>query len=195
MSCKRFVVPGPPGPPGDPGPQGARGPIGPRGRKIVDMAVYATPGSNTFQVPQDVDYILVEMWGGGGGGGGSRGGGSGAYIRTVLPVSAGQVWNIYVGAGNNTSNNGESTTFSYGTITLTAGGGLSNGTGGTATANGLTSGYVTIDGGSTSDAIGADAPMGGSGGRAGSIARPGQQPGGGGYLFSFGGDGLVIVTY
>lgn len=102
------------GPQGAVGPAGAQGALGPRGYTGVagprgpggvrGFAEFPFPGKHQFTVPNDVEAILVELWGGGGGGGGASatfaggGGGGGGYVKAVLPVSAGQVLQVTVGA-------------------------------------------------------------------------------------------------
>lgn len=106
------------GPPGEQGPPGPQGPAGPAGGGGLNGTQEFTV-SGTFAVPSGVTHIFVEMWGGGGGGeGGSRGddgicnllhcprpgnpgsgGGSGAYLRSVIPVTPGETYNIIVGNG------------------------------------------------------------------------------------------------
>jgi archaellum component FlaC len=49
-----------------------------------------------FNVPQNVNFLNVHMWGSGGSNGG---GGGGAYIRGTLPVSSGSILRIAVNAG------------------------------------------------------------------------------------------------
>jgi hypothetical protein len=64
-------------------------------------------GQSSFVVPSGVTRLMVEMYGGGGGGGGGStipcdigagGGGSGAYTRTVVAVTAGATYSVFVGA-------------------------------------------------------------------------------------------------
>lgn len=62
-------------------------------------ATFNATGASTWTVPDSVKTIVVEVWGAGGGGNGGMGGGSGAYIRALLDVSAGNVLQITVGAG------------------------------------------------------------------------------------------------
>jgi hypothetical protein len=70
-------------------------------------------GSYTWTAPAGATAVLVELWGAGGGGTaadrrplrifqggrGGYGGGSGAYVRTVVPVVAGQTYTVRVGQG------------------------------------------------------------------------------------------------
>jgi hypothetical protein len=64
--------------------------------------------SGAWAVPNSVERIQVEMWGGGGGGGrsdnsqyseGAGGGGSGGYVRAILSVTPGEVLTMTIGAG------------------------------------------------------------------------------------------------
>lgn len=72
-------------------------------------------GAGRFIVPPGVSAITVELWGAGGGGGGGTvggiapgggggGGGSGAYLKTVLAVQAGQSYDIETGIGGGGGN-------------------------------------------------------------------------------------------
>jgi len=63
------------------------------------FATYTTPGSGTFTVPDGVNRIMVELWGGEGGGTWTMGGGSGAYVAGIFTVSEGQILGFTVGAG------------------------------------------------------------------------------------------------
>ncbi|MGE3759111.1 MAG: glycine-rich domain-containing protein [Pseudobdellovibrionaceae bacterium] len=93
----------------------------PKGWNII---TYLTPGTTTFTVPDNVDYIWVRVIGGGGGGAGNGqgdncpaalavvppdpnlcmrwsggGGGAGGYTESWVQVTSGQVIPIVVGAG------------------------------------------------------------------------------------------------
>ena len=106
-------------------------------------------GAGTFTVPCDVTSVTVQAWGGGGAGGGesannSKGGGGGAggtYVSSVLPVTAGTTYNLFVGAGaggaNSAGANGQESWFNT-TGTLFAQGGA----GGAAPNNGTVAGGV-----------------------------------------------------
>gem|GEM_PF-1569499 len=68
---------------------------------------FRAPGTYTFTVPDGVNQIFVQLWGGGGNSGsyypsggyyGATGGG-GAYVAKVLNVSPGQNYSVTVGAG------------------------------------------------------------------------------------------------
>jgi gliding motility-associated-like protein len=60
-----------------------------------------------WTVPSNVDTLFIKMWGAAGGGGpdtiGNWGGGGG-FTEAVIPVSAGQVLDIYVGGGGQAAN-------------------------------------------------------------------------------------------
>jgi hypothetical protein len=107
-------------------------------------AFSTTPGNFTFTVPSGVTNILVEAWGGGGGAGGSvsenifTGGGGGAYVRAVVPVTPEEVFTIQVGFGgashpNSAGSGGGDTTFSGGSIFITAGAGTAGSSSATGT--------------------------------------------------------------
>lgn len=97
---------------------------------LLSGAVYRTSGTGSFTVPEGVNCIKVETWGGGGRGG-SRvntsgnggGGGGGAYSRSVLPVIPGTIHDVVVGSGsNNDAQPGGSSWFDAGQIVLAVGG-------------------------------------------------------------------------
>ena len=151
-------------------------------------SVFTTNG--TWTVPAGVSSITVQAWGGGGSGGsgtgggtkiGGGGGGGGGFINCInIPVSAGQVFNINVGAGgnavsnNNIGNPGGNSTITSGGLTITAfgGNGGTNNTGGTANGG---SGSVVGFGGTTNifnggtGATNQGQPGGGGGAGAGTI--------------------------
>jgi hypothetical protein len=66
---------------------------------------FSTPGAHKFTVPSCVTSITVEAWGGGGKGsrrgtnGSGGGGGGGAYVISIIPVTPGVEYDLYVGAG------------------------------------------------------------------------------------------------
>lgn len=111
---------GPTGPPGPIGPTGPQGPPGMAGGGFGAGGTREFAASGTFTVPVGVTSILVEAWGGGGGGGGGSsglvfrasdgsqtffggsggsGGGSGAYVRALIPVTPGAVYDVIIGTG------------------------------------------------------------------------------------------------
>lgn len=70
---------------------------------------FSTAGTHTYTVPTGVHLLQARVWGGGGGGGGSRlvdaeaghngaGGGQGGYVEVLIPVTAGNVLTVVVGA-------------------------------------------------------------------------------------------------
>ncbi len=72
------------------------------------LQVYSVAGTHTFHVPDGLNSLIVELWGGGGGGsGGDRptgcaqsaggGGGGGGYGKEVIPVIAGRDYSVMVG--------------------------------------------------------------------------------------------------
>ena len=146
--------------------------------------IITTPGTSTFTVPSCVTSITVEAWGGGGKGstgtsdGEYAGGGGGAYARSVLTVSPGQIYDIFVGTGSTTTSAGESSRFRLqptGTDLVRAVGGQSvannNNTG---TLGGLASaslGDVTFNGGR--GANGSSNNYGGGGGSSGGTSSNG----------------------
>ncbi len=87
-------------------------------------------GNNWYYVfPCDVTSATVEVWGGGGGGGsaknnGARGGGGsgGAYTRGIIPITAGTVYNITVGAGGGSGADGEASFFNSAATIMAIGG-------------------------------------------------------------------------
>ncbi len=164
---------GPAGAAGSPGPQGAQGATGPQGPAGVTgpigpqgatgpaglggfngMQLFTTAGTTSFVVPANVTNLLVEMIGGGGGGGSGNsqgttaffvggGGGSGAYTKTLVPVTPGATYNIVVGAygtdieGANGSDGGSSQiTSSDGSAILVYASGGSGGAAATTAADG-----------------------------------------------------------
>jgi hypothetical protein len=85
------------GAPGAPGKDGAPGPAGPGG--LNGTAEFLdTASSWSWTAPPNVTHVLVEMWGGGGGGAVYPGGG-GAYSRSVIEVTPGATYDIFVGFG------------------------------------------------------------------------------------------------
>jgi hypothetical protein len=116
----------------------AAGPAGPGGVN----GIQEFQASSTWVAPSNITHVLVEAWGAGGGGGGSSleclngsftgggGGGGGGYIRSVMPVTAGQTYTLTVGVGGaggpqetGGSPGGTSTISLAGTVLMMAGGG------------------------------------------------------------------------
>jgi hypothetical protein len=96
--------------------------------QCVPLDPITTPGSGSFEVPEGVFSITVEVWGGGGKGGTRTsngrggGGGGGAYSQSVFTVTPGQIFNYSVGAGSNTTAAGEDTWFGSATTLMAKGG-------------------------------------------------------------------------
>ncbi len=70
------------------------------------LASYGAPGTYSFTVPANVNYLETQVWAGGGGGGGAQGafsagsgGGGGGFGTALFTVIPGQVWTIVVGSG------------------------------------------------------------------------------------------------
>ena len=67
--------------------------------------VYLTPGTNTFTVPDYVYALEIKVWGAGGGGGGGRlweqagNGAGGSFATGTVPVTPGEVLDVFVGGG------------------------------------------------------------------------------------------------
>lgn len=146
---------------------------------LTDAGAAATTitstGSQTYTVPRGVDSLTIELVGGGGGGGSGQagrggafteggGGGSGAKIVLVLDeVTPGSTLTFNIGEGGeyggfggvvDHGEDGGDTTFTYDSITYTAGGGAGgeshmafgsapDGSGGTATRSSGSEGTLT----------------------------------------------------
>ena len=135
--------------------------------------------NGTFTVPNNVTEIIVECWGAGGGGGrststntGRGGGGGGAYARSVLTVTPGDPYNLFIGQGGpggNLSaldNSGMATNFGNGVVVAVGGGGVANndntaGAGGLASA--CTFNDVAFSGGNGVNGSGGNSGAGGGG--------------------------------
>lgn len=162
---------------------------------IAKTVIFNTPGSHTFKVPSNVTSLQIELAGGGGGGGApllifsatikAGNGGAGGLLKQRIPVTAGQTYNITVGAGGagskiasgdvgnaNPGGNGGNTTF--GSYTATGG------TGGTSA--------LSNSGGAISGKDGTNGTPAGNGGTAGAAGTRSTQA-------TDGGDGWCIVTY
>ncbi|MFA5328922.1 MAG: PA14 domain-containing protein [Prolixibacteraceae bacterium] len=125
---------------------------------------YLSSGTYTFTVPAGVTQLTVEAWGGGGKGGqrggpdgAAGGGGGGAYSRSVLSVIPGQVYDVFVGDGSNTTAAGGDSRFRL----QPSGQDLVRAKGGISVANNSTSGG---SGGLANDGVGNDARNNGGGG-------------------------------
>jgi hypothetical protein len=164
---------------------------------------YLTSGTSaTYTTPSNVRAIYVECIGGGGGGGGvdgqgagtgagAGGGGGGGYVaKLITSPSASYTYTVGAGgtggaSGANNGANGSATTFTDGTITLTADGGNA---GGGHTASASNAYYNQVAGG---DGSGGDIVVGGQKGGARSRGNFVQYYGGygGGSFFGQGGGG------
>jgi hypothetical protein len=204
---------GPAGPAGATGPQGLQGEQGTSGipQNVELFSTPNTPGTPIYwTVPIGVSKIQVECWGGGGGGGGDSGiGGGGAYVKSYLSVTPGDVHEIEVGIGGlGTGSNAQGGTSRFDFIAVAFGGSTTYG--GAPTQNktapgGTGVGQLVQDGrpgaykfgfiasGSITLFSGGDSPFGGFG--ADSLGRDASFPGGGGYGYGSGANGRVIITY
>ena len=186
---KNGVVPG--------GGGGGGGGLGANGLVRItafDNVRYSLPGAQTFTVPAGITAVVASVWGGGGQGGGNAGvsngasgGGGGGFAQSVVDVTPGAVYNLYVGAGGaganaNTGNNGESSWFNItGAVpptNATQGALATGGTGGT---------YAGAVGTGGVGTIGSTLRQGGNGGAHNGVAYSGG--GGGGAGAGFGGNG------
>jgi hypothetical protein len=132
------------------------------------------------------------MWGSGGGAGVFGGGGGGAYVRSVVPVTPGEVYGITVGGGglpDEGAQNGGPTFMSLGgTVLLWAEGGFGGlgGFGGKPDPSAAIGRYGMSRNSST----------GAAGAAAGSSFCPnGEQTGAGGTLFGRGEPGYILLTW
>jgi len=164
---------------------------------------YLTSGTAaTYTTPANVRAIYVECIGGGAGGGGvdgqgagtgagAGGGGGGGYVaKLITSPSASYTYTVGAGgtggaAGANNGASGNATTFTDGTITLTADGGTA---GGGHTASASNAHYNQVAGG---DGSGGDIVIGGQRGGARTRGNFAQYYGGygGGSFFGQGGGG------
>ncbi len=150
--------------------------------------LFSSPGLHTFTPPEETTQVIIEAWGGGGGGGqgeagsgnaAGAGGGGGGYSRHTMPISQGN-YDVYVGAGGSSGNDGEGSWFDDLTTAFAAGGGGA--------------GWGPSFGAGGSANIGSDATFdGGDGGTGHDAAQPPLRTGGGGGGSAFfdadGGDG------
>jgi trimeric autotransporter adhesin len=72
--------------------------IRPRFIELTNSQVFDTPGATTWTVPAGVTEIWAKCWGAGAGGVGAWGGGGG-YIWGAMAVTPGEVLDILLGAG------------------------------------------------------------------------------------------------
>jgi hypothetical protein len=136
---------------------------------VLSTPTYVNQSIVDAPVPGGAAFLTLVMIGGGGGGagglastdGGGGGGGGGAVVLAKIPVaSLGETYTAILGipgtAGQLGENggNGTATTFTSGSLTLTAGGGhgavgTGEGTGGTASASGVSGFSPTLGNGGT----------------------------------------------
>ncbi len=149
---------------------------------VAQAATATFTTSGQWQVPDGVNLITVEAWGGGGAGGGrgastgqSGGGGGGAYASRAITVVPLQTYSYTVGAavtgGNGNGSDGNPTFWTDGSMVKAAGGKGGAGT----TTKGI--------GGAIIDSVGSTIFKGGDGADGGTIS------GGGGGGAGSGGDG------
>jgi glycine rich protein len=109
---------------------------GPQGQSGGLSGVAEFQTTQTWTAPIGTSRVMVEAWGGGGGGGtyaGSTcsggGGGAGAYVRTVVPVTPGETYQLTVGVGGAIGAGGGGTTFGLSgqPVLMSAGGGDAGG--------------------------------------------------------------------
>lgn len=174
-------------------------------------------GTFTFTVPTGITKIKASFVGGGGGAGGGNsgnapgGGGAGAGIVAYIPVTAGLVLNITLGAGGTEDVAGTASTITGTGISLSAAGGgqgfapYNGGAGGVGTITTIPSGGVAYSvqgsagqsGAANTSGIPAGQPSGGSsmlgGGDAGVSGGAGW--GGGAAQTGTGGSGFCIIEY
>ncbi len=173
------------------------------------LAVFDTPGTHQWTVPNDVRWAVVEVWGAGGGGTGGAGHGGG-YTRKIVALTPGGKVPVTIGRGG-TGNvihpvrGGLGGTSSFGTHCSATGGGAGHtgfGLGGRGIGGDVNSiGGPGHDIGHPNQHVqgGQAAGGGGSGGSAWARPHSGMHPGGGGNACSTGAgngaDGQVIVHY
>lgn len=159
-----------------------------------------SPGDSSFEVPEGVTSITVEVWGAGGRGGSRSnntagngrggGGGGGAYSRSVITVTPGQIFDFSVGAGSSSNSIPGGDTWFGSPTTLMAKGGASAVTN---TTNGALGGQaiagfgdVKFNGGNGANSTGSGSGGGGSSaginsnGGDGGVTAGGTAPSGGG---------------
>jgi len=195
-------VTGPPGvqgPTGSTGPQGPPGPQGLPGIGVGGMQEFTNPTNvpvfpYLWTAPPGVRHVMVEMWGGGAGGNALGPGGGAAYSRSIVAVTPGAIYTIFVGGGGAGGvegfSGGDSSMSVAGTTLIFAGGGLGMNGSSTNTGNpdpsaaishaGDLSGDLGFDGG---DAYGAR------------FCPNGEQTGKGGTVYTGGNPGYVLLTW
>lgn len=111
-------------------------PQGPNG--VSGMQEFTNPNDDpaatySWNAPNGVTHVMVEMWGGGGGGGSSdpasivcfgMGGGGATYSRSVIAVTPGTTYTILVGGGGQNNQDGNPSQMALGAqILISASGG------------------------------------------------------------------------
>jgi hypothetical protein len=140
-----------------------------------NQAIYSfnfTGGIQTFTVPECIDTIFIQCWGGQGGSGATGGngtsggtGGLGGYAEGFLAVTPGQILNIFVGGQGATPTGGFNGGANGGSQNAGGGGGASDvRVGGTAEANRV----ITAGGGGGGGRAGCESGSAGIGGTGGS---------------------------
>lgn len=175
--------------------------LSPKTKRVV----YTSSGN--FQVPSDVSFVHVELWGAGGGGNVYYGGSGGSFYSAILPVTPGELIPVTVGTGGvgtvttNVAQDGSQTTFK-GIIAIGGGGGHESRRYGeyvppspVSAHGGHTQGFSNYSAQNSTMAYG-----GGLGGGGGGYENGGaeEQDGGiaaGGGTKANGGNGIVIITY
>jgi hypothetical protein len=143
------------------------------GGNLNAQTIYTTTGTSTYTVPSGVSKIKVECWGGGGGGASvtssvsGGGGGGGAYSKSIVSVTAGNIYSVVVGSGGSAGNTGGSSTFNTSTVIAVGGSGVSSNT------------TTGASGGAASSCTGTIKYSGGAGGTS-STSNSGTSGGGGG---------------
>lgn len=139
-----------------------------------DKIYFGLAGTVSWTVPTGFNSLDVECWGGGGGGGavsanGGGGGGGGAYAKKAgISVTAGNSYNIVVGASGIVESAGGDSYFDAGAAVLAKGGGAAvNNTAGSGGSSGSCVGDVVYSGGDGGDGNTTGDASGGGGGAAG----------------------------
>ena len=202
---------------GPTGPTGAAGPTGPTGTATIQTFVEIFITNGNF-VPDDEEWVWVDMYAGGGAGSGgvtasaAPGGGAGEYCEGKMQPISGTV-SVVVGLGGTAASGADGATgsdTSFGTLTVRGGtpgirssnvGGSGGGVGGHGPSAGATGSLGSAEspsfwGGSSGGAIGR--PGGGSAGfLVGGTGGAGAAGHGGGGALTFGGTGASgkVVVY
>lgn len=149
-----------------------------------------TGAAQTYTVPPCVTSIQIEAWGAQGGIGNSGGpaSGNGGYTRGTISVTAGQVFNIYVG-GQGGQPGGGFNGGGTGGSTSTIGGGGGGATDIRTPGNTLADRVMVAAGGGGSGGASTYGPTGGAGGTGTACASPNGYGGAGAGGCAFGGNG------